>query len=109
MNKDKIWLKSMSLMAPTCHQRADRSYSIHNYQMPICSRCLGIYIGYIVGLFFYLPAFGFLVPLTYIDGFIQLRTNYNSTNFRRLTTGIISGTATIQIIKLVVIILKNRF
>lgn len=109
MNIDKIWLKSMSVMAPTCHQRADRSYHLRNYQMPICSRCLGIYIGYFVGLFFYLPKFAILFPLTYIDGFIQIRTKYTSTNFRRLTTGIISGTATIQILKLIIVVLKNKF
>lgn len=109
MNFDKIWLKSMNLMAPTCHQRVDRSYNIGNYQMPVCSRCLGVYIGYLIGLFLYLPMFAVLFPLTYIDGLIQLRTNYNSTNFRRLTTGIVSGIATIQIIKLIISLLKNIF
>lgn len=29
----------------TCHQRSDRSFFINNNQMPICSRCLGIYLG----------------------------------------------------------------
>ncbi len=29
----------------TCHQINDRSFFINNNQVPVCSRCLGIYIG----------------------------------------------------------------
>jgi uncharacterized membrane protein len=29
----------------TCHQRNERSFFLKNNQLPICSRCLGIYIG----------------------------------------------------------------
>lgn len=107
MSKDKIWLKAMNIMAPTCHQRAERSFRIGNFQMPVCSRCQGVYTGYIIGLFFFIPDLIVLLPLTYIDGFIQLRTNYQSTNFRRFTTGIISGIATIQLIKLVIFLLRT--
>lgn len=46
-----------------------------------------------------MPVLLVLLPLTYIDGFIQLKTEYNSTNSRRLITGVISGFATIQLIK----------
>lgn len=96
---NKIWLKSMNVCAPTCHQRADRSYFIGNYQLPVCARCQGVYLGYLLGLFIYIPLLLVLLPLTYIDGFIQLKTEYNSTNSRRLITGVISGIATIQLIK----------
>lgn len=107
MNRDKIWLKSMNLMAPTCHQRADRSFSIGKYQMPVCSRCFGVYTGYLIGLFFFAPLFAILLPLTYIDGFIQLHTKYTSTNFRRFTTGLISGVATIQLLKLIIVLITT--
>lgn len=107
MNRDLVWLKAMNIMAPTCHQRAERSYAIGKYQMPVCSRCLGVYIGYVIGLFIFIPMLMILVPLTYIDGFVQLRTSYVSTNFRRLTTGILSGIATVQLIKLIIILIKT--
>ncbi len=101
MDRDKVWLKAMNVMAPTCHQRADRSYHFGKYQIPVCSRCQGVYIGYLIGLFFYLPQFALLLPVTYIEGFIQLKTEYHSTNQRRLVTGLISGIATIQLLKLI--------
>ncbi len=107
MNKDKIWLKSMNIMAPTCHQRSERSFHLGNFQMPVCSRCQGVYTGYLVGLLFFIPALIILLPLTYLDGFIQLRTKYQSTNFRRFTTGILSGIATVQLIKYLIILIKT--
>lgn len=99
---NKIWLKSMNVCTSTCHQRADRSYFIGNYQLPVCARCQGVYLGYLLGLFIYIPLLLVLLPLTYIDGFIQLKTEYNSTNSRRLITGVISGIATIQLIKVLI-------
>lgn len=107
MNKDKIWLKSMNVMAPTCHQRADRSFRLGNFQMPVCCRCQGVYTGYIIGLLFFIPELIILLPLTYIDGFMQLRTSYQSTNFRRFSTGVISGIATTQLIKLIIALFKT--
>lgn len=109
MSKDQIWLKAMNIFAPTCHQSRERSYYLGNYQLPVCARCQGLYIGYLLGLFIFLPALSLLFPLTYIDGFIQLKTRYVSTNFRRLSTGLLSGIAFIQIIKLVIVFLKTVF
>lgn len=107
MTRDKIWIKAMSTMSPTCHQRVDRSYNLGNYQLPVCARCQGVYLGYLLGIFIFIPVLTVLIPLTYLDGFIQLRTNYQSTNFRRLTTGILSGIGTIQLIKLIIIYIKT--
>ncbi len=107
MNKDKVWLKSMNIMAPTCHQRAERSFKLGNYQMPVCSRCQGVYTGYIIGLFFFFPVLIIFIPLTYIDGFVQLRTSYTSTNFRRFTTGVLSGIGTIQGLMLLIVVIKT--
>lgn len=109
MNTDRVWLKSMSLFAPTCHQREERSFHIGKYQMPVCSRCFGVYSGYLIGLLFFYPSLIVLLPVTYIDGFIQLKTSYRSTNFRRYTTGIISGIATIQLLKLIIVLFKTFF
>lgn len=109
INKDKMWLKTMNVMAPTCHQRVDRSYHLGSYQLPVCSRCQGIYLGYIIGILYTNWLFIFLLPLTYIDGFIQLKTNYTSTNLRRLITGMISGVATIQLLKLIIHLIQINF
>lgn len=38
-----------------CHQIASRSFFFYGTQMPLCSRCTGMYIGVMVG-------FGFLIP-----------------------------------------------
>ena len=32
-----------------CHQRADRSFHIRAAQVPVCARCLGLYVGAVVG------------------------------------------------------------
>lgn len=39
-----------------CHQIADRSFFFYNIQMPLCSRCTGMYVGAMVGFAFLLPA-----------------------------------------------------
>ncbi len=101
MTKQKIWHFFMQACAPTCHQKATRCFFIGKYQMPICSRCLGLYIGLAVGFWFYIPKSLILIPITYIDGLIQLKTNYVSTNRRRLITGILSGWGIIQFVKLI--------
>jgi uncharacterized membrane protein len=36
-----------------CHQSAERSFYFHGYPMGVCSRCAGIYAGFIVGLALY--------------------------------------------------------
>ena len=36
-----------------CHQIADRSFHIEGYPLAVCSRCFGIYSGYVLGLVVY--------------------------------------------------------
>ncbi len=86
-----------------CHQRPDRSFYIRGKQMPLCSRCLGVYLGLLLSplltLFFLLRLdfmwiFAFMlgaqVPM-FIDGTGQLRGMWESNNPRRFVTGTISG------------------
>lgn len=84
-----------------CHRLPERSFFIRGKQFPLCARCTGIFIGYIVGIL-YAFTFGslkllfallLLIPLI-IDGMVQFRTNYVSTNIRRLITGILAGIGT---------------
>ena len=80
-----------------CHQRADRSFFIKGQQMPVCARCEGELIGMVIGLiliFFVRP--GFLLPVLLMvpmitDGLVQNLGHRESTNPRRLITGILFG------------------
>lgn len=85
-----------------CHQKADRSFFINENQMPFCSRCTGIWLGFTIGLglmvfykielderFLILIVIG-IVPIG-IDGVGQLLNLWESTNIVRLTTGLLAG------------------
>ncbi len=85
-----------------CHQQADRSFFLNGNQMPFCSRCTAIWIGFPIGLallffltislnerFLYLMLFS-LVPMG-VDGIGQLFGLWESTNIIRLITGLITG------------------
>jgi len=85
-----------------CHQLYERSLFFGKYQFPVCARCTGILLGQTAGialllLFIKLDIVWLLlsaavsVVLLGIDGFFQLKGIWISTNFRRLTTGILCG------------------
>jgi len=88
-----------------CHRRPDRSFHCRGKQFPICARCTGILLGYFIGYgsaFFtgvisVYYALLLCVPLI-IDGVIQFLTSYESTNLRRLFTGILTGAGIIYIL-----------
>lgn len=84
-----------------CHKLPSRSFFFRGKQFPICARCTGMFIGYIIAiitLFFYYPNIFYtvllIVPIA-LDGGIQYFTCYESTNWRRLITGILGGMASI--------------
>ena len=85
-----------------CHQKAERSFFINQNQMPFCSRCTAIWLGFAVGLgfmvfykielnekFLFLILIG-IVPIG-IDGVGQLLQLWESTNIIRLITGLLAG------------------
>lgn len=87
-----------------CHKLPERSFFYKGKQFPICARCTGILIGYviaIIGIFFinipFLLCLTLLLPIG-IDGIGQYLGKWTSTNIRRLITGILAGIATIYII-----------
>lgn len=98
MDKDIFWLRLMDVGAKMgCHQRADRSFYIKNYQFPLCARCTGIALSSICGYIIYLKkkprlSIGALltVPMMF-DGIVQLAGIKESTNIRRFVTGIMGG------------------
>ena len=85
-----------------CHQLPSRSLFIGRYQFPLCARCTGIWIGSILSLYVLLYDITIkdmltvlqlcilIIPMI-IDGFVQLLTNYESNNIKRLLTGILFG------------------
>lgn len=80
-----------------CHCRNDRSFYYHDQKFPICSRCTGELMGIIFAIgshfFFNLSvsiSVCLMIPML-IDGFLQLKTTYESTNIRRVITGFIFG------------------
>jgi uncharacterized membrane protein len=88
-----------------CHQIPERSFFIHGKQMPICARCTGLGIGYISALFVFLlvgilPFFCILLLLLpmAIDGVGQLLQKWESTNYRRLLTGVCGGIGIVSFI-----------
>ncbi len=86
-----------------CHQHASRSYFLNGNQMPVCSRCTGIFLSIsvfaLIFVFFRIKMpfwviIALIVPLA-LDGGIQMISSYESTNITRLITGILAGFATI--------------
>lgn len=85
-----------------CHQIPERSFFLKGRQFPVCARCTGAFIGYVLGgimyPFFIAPlwldlSFCFLL---FFDWLIQRLGLLQSTNVRRLATGIICGFALMQ-------------
>ncbi len=98
-----------------CHQLPDRSFFIEGAQLPLCARCTGIYLGFLIGML----GMAVLGKLTAsqappravsavllvaivsmgLDGFNSLLqfvgapAVYETTNFLRLATGMAAGTA----------------
>ena len=92
-----------------CHQLSHRSYSYNDNQMSFCARDTGIFIGLVLGFMYAsrkkiiltLPlVIAALLPIG-LDGTIQLLTDYESTNPKRLITGLIAGIATGIAIKII--------
>ncbi|WP_297424944.1 DUF2085 domain-containing protein [Clostridium sp.] len=97
--KTRIWIYLMKIGAVSgCHQLHERSFSFKGYQFPVCARCTGIYIGYIISAILLimkigisLKVCGLLIVIMSCDGLLQLLKVKKSTNFRRLITGILAG------------------
>jgi len=87
-----------------CHQAESRCFYIFGNQMAVCSRCLGIYIGFLAGTFYYPAIRGFnnlslpkhktfllaTVPIG-IDTIGNFFFLWNTAGWLRLTLGFIWG------------------
>lgn len=106
MNNQSHWQrpaehKNLSRLV-LCHRLPDRTFKIGEYYFPVCSRCIGLYIGafsYFAFVYFnYVEytnllifiAFAMIIP-TFWDGTTQLIGSRQSYNTLRFTTGLIAG------------------
>lgn len=88
-----------------CHRMPERSFFYKGKQFPICARCTGLGVGYIlaflllamVGLFPLWLVFACIVPMA-IDGIGQLFNRWQSTNHRRFVTGLFAGIGLLYIL-----------
>jgi uncharacterized membrane protein len=95
---DKIWLSIMRFGKRLgCHQMPERSFFIKGYQFPVCARCTGVAIASIAACILFLRypldwifCIG-LCAVMFLDWFVQWKGVKESTNIRRLITGLIGG------------------
>lgn len=107
MLRYKTILKYMFL----CHRMPERSFFIKGYQFPVCARCTGILIGYIIGIIYiiFCNKLGYILELILmlpmlIDGIGQYRGYFVSTNIRRLITGILAGISAICLSRTIIVL-----
>ena len=96
--KKILYQKIMSIgKIAGCHQLPERSFFALGYQFPVCARCTGVFVGnvsaYIIFFTYIIPMQLCLVCCTiiFIDWLIQYIGICESTNSRRLITGVIGG------------------
>ena len=92
----------------TCHQMPHRSFFIRGRQLPLCSRCTGIYLGYLTMpiFLFELLEFSLLLTLllilpTVIDGLTQAFLERESTNVLRFSTGLLAGVGVASLVHII--------
>ncbi|PKK37562.1 hypothetical protein BWI96_06800 [Siphonobacter sp. SORGH_AS_0500] len=95
----------MNIQFVSCHRKAERSFFWRGKQFPVCARCTGIYLGYLsfpvfnFDLYYISSLFSILLIMpTLLDGLTQAYMRRESTNFIRLTTGILGGVGAMSLI-----------
>ncbi len=97
----------MFLGSSVCHQLAERSYSFGDTQMPLCARCVGIHLGFLLSMAFLwtggrryassLPSrnslifLGAVMSLVFIDTGLSYSGILPSDNLRRTLSGLALG------------------
>lgn len=95
-----------------CHQMPERSFKAGEYVFPVCARCTGVFFGQLSAVIF--AAFGIVCPyyiavsllaVMGVDWLIQKTGVKESTNIRRLVTGVLGGFGLFSIYINIVILL----
>lgn len=102
ISRKKLTFKKLGKM-PLCNCCKERAPHIRGFCFPICWRCLAICSGIIICHVIYslggiskTSIFGMissviLIGICFMDGFIQLKTSYESTNCKRAVFGLGAG------------------
>ena len=87
-----------------CHQRPDRSFYYKGKKLPICARCTGMTVGYLLSILLIIVLgmldlwiIALLILPMAIDGTGQLFNKWTSNNIRRFITGLSGGIGIIYI------------
>ncbi|MGE5495307.1 MAG: DUF2085 domain-containing protein [Burkholderiales bacterium] len=98
-----------------CHQMPERSFKAGEYVFPVCARCTGVFFGQLSAVIF--AVFGIVCPyyiavsllaVMGVDWLIQKMGVKESTNIRRLVTGMLGGFGLFSIY-IDIVILLYRF
>ena len=102
--KSKYGFLIYFIFSPLCHQIPERSFHIFGFQLAVCSRCTGIYLGLFIGSVLYpflpflrkqkLPPLKLFILLAFpmgIDVFGNVLNLWISPNIIRSLTGFIFG------------------
>lgn len=107
---ERRWLRWMEVGRRTgCHQRPDRSFFIRGWQFPVCARCSGVFLGYLIAAILYFivrpPVWLILSAafLMFLDWFLQYKGWLSSSNIRRFLTGICGGYAVMSVYVFVIV------
>lgn len=80
-----------------CHQMPERSFFYKGFQFPVCARCTGVILSSVAAFFVFLKkklSVFLCISLSgimFLDWFLQYKGIRESTNKRRLITGLIGG------------------
>lgn len=107
MQKKLLFIKNNFGKIPFCNRKPSRAPHIGSFCFPLCWRCTSITFAYFITMFFsiwfcyssffWIIGILLLFPMA-IDGGIQTFFKIESTNFRRIVTGILGGIGTYLII-----------
>ncbi|MDR3311159.1 MAG: DUF2085 domain-containing protein [Oscillospiraceae bacterium] len=87
----------MKLNLVFCHRLPERSFFYKGKQFPVCARCTGVALGRVLALLtFWFWRVGFFAAIAFAapmlaDWLVQRCGIRESTNVRRLVTGILGG------------------
>lgn len=98
----------LNIVFTFCHRKPERSFFWKGHQFPVCARCTGFYLGYLVFPFFLFDIIFINLFLTLlliipalIDGFSQAFSQRESNNFLRVTTGMLAGVGAMSLVSII--------
>ena len=102
--KSKYGFLIYFIFSPLCHQISERSFHIFEFQLAVCSRCTGIYLGLFIGTILYpfifsikrqrIPSFKLFILFSFpmgIDVFGNILNFWISPGIIKALTGFIFG------------------